>query len=152
MLPAQDQKYVLGSLAFETIKDDASFAIEELDTKGWDYLEIIAVVGATDIAMTALAVTESDSTGSGHANVTGLIWGTSLNVDGDTSALPTATDDDTFQVAHVDLRYRKRYIDVTATMDDGTAGGYLFLMYRLSRADAVPITVAGAGCDELLRV
>jgi len=152
MLPAQNVKYVLGSLAFETIKDNASFAIEELDTAGWDYLEIIMAVGATDIAMSALAVTESDSTGSGHANVTGLIWATSANIDGDTSALPTATDDDTFQIAHVDLRYRKRYIDVTATMGDGTAGGYFLCVYRLSRGDVAPITVSGMGADEVLRV
>ena len=39
------------------IVDDASFTVAELDTKGWDYAQIVVQLGATDTAMTALAVT-----------------------------------------------------------------------------------------------
>ena len=152
MLPATDVKYALGSTAFETIKDNASFVIAELDTNGWDYLEVIMAVGTSDIAMAALSITEADVSATSHANITGLIWGTSTNIDGSTSALPTATDDDTLQVALIDLRYRKRYIDVTATAGDGTAGSYFLCVYRLSRGKVSPLTVAGMGCDEVLRV
>ena len=151
MLPAQNVKYAV-CVAPQAIKDNASWTTSELDTKGWEYLEVIALAGATDIAMAALAVTESDTTGSGHANVTGLIWGTSANIDGDTSALPSATDDNKFQVAHIDLRHRKRFIDVTATAGDGTNGTYLTIIYRLSRGKVVPDTTTEMGADEVLRV
>lgn len=134
------------------IVDDASFTTTEIDTLGWDYLEIIVLLGATDIAMAALAVTESDSSGSGHANITGLVWGTSSNIAGSTSALPSATDDNKFQVAHIDLRGRKRYIDVTATAGNGAAGTYACIIGRLSRGEAMPITAAAMGADEVLRV
>jgi len=120
--------------------DNASATTAEIDTLGFDYLTIVAHLGATDIAMTALAVTESDTTGSGHANVTGLVYGTSTDIDGNTSALPSATDDNGFFVFQIDLRGRKRYIDVTATVGDGTSGAYLTIIGMLSRADASPTT------------
>lgn len=120
--------------------DNASATTAEIDTLGFDYLTIVAHLGATDIAMTALAVTESDTSGSGHANVTGLVYGTSTDIDGNTSALPSATDDNGFFVFQIDLRGRKRYIDVTATVGDGTTGAYLTIIGMLSRADASPTT------------
>lgn len=152
MLPAQNVKYVAIVPAFQTIKDNASFTTTEVDTKDWDYLEVVMYVGATDIAMAALSVTESDTSGSGHNNITGVVWGTSTNIDGSTSALPAATDDNTFQVAHIDLRGRKRYIDVTATAGNGTNGTYLCGFYRLSRGKVVPDTATEMGADEVLRV
>jgi hypothetical protein len=152
MNPLQNCKFVTITPP-RAILDNSSWTTAEIDTAGWDYMTIVAHLGATDIAMAALAVTESDATGSGHANVTGLIWGTSTNIDGSTSALPIATDDNTFQVAEIDLRGRKRFIDVTATNGDGTVGGFICIIAILSRGDnAVPITIAGRGCDEILRV
>lgn len=151
MIHAQNVKYVY-CVPPQAIKDNASWTTAELDCKGWDYLEVIALVGATDIAMAALSVTESDTSGSGHADVTGLVWGTSSNIDGSNSALPSATDDNTFQVAQIDLRKRKRYIDVTATAGDGTAGTYATIIYRLSRGEIGPNTMAEMGCNEVLRV
>ena len=58
------------------IVDNTSWTTNELDTAangGWDYLEVIFFLGANDIAMTALAVTQSDTAGSGHANITGAV-------------------------------------------------------------------------------
>ncbi len=114
MIPMQNVKYVSVTPP-AAIVDDASYTTAEIDTLGFDYCTIVVYLGASDIAMAALAVTESDSSGSGHANVTGLVWGTSTNIDGSTSALPSATDDNKFQIAQIDLRGRKRYLDVTAT-------------------------------------
>lgn len=149
MLPAAKYVAITPPAA---IVDDASFTTNEIDTAGWDYLEIIGLLGATDIAMVALAVTESDTSGSGHANVTGLVWGTSTNIDGTTSALPSATDDNTIQIAQIDLRGRKRYIDVTATGGNGTNGAYFTIIGRLSRGENTPTTVAQMGANEVLRV
>ena len=134
------------------IVDNTSYTVAELDTKGWDYCQIICILGATDIAMTALAVTESDTTGSGHANVTGLITATSTNIDGDTSALPTSTADNKFVVFDVDLRGRKRFLDVTATAGDGSAGTYLAIIAQLSRGNNSPITMSERGCVQVMRV
>ena len=151
MNPMQNCKFITITPP-QAIKDNASWTTAEIDTAGWDYMTIVAHLGATDIALTALAITEGDVSGT-VANVTGLIWGTSTNIDGTTSALPSATDDNTFQVAEIDLRARKRYIDVTATIGDGTSGGYLTIIAILSRADtAVPISISDRGCDEILRV
>ena len=148
---AQKVKYVSVTPP-AAIVDNASYTTAEIDTLGWDYCTIVAYLGATDIAMAALAVTESDTSGSGHANVTGLVWGTSSNADGSTSALPSATDDNTFQVAQINLTGRKRYLDVTATAGNGTNGTFLTILAILSRGDASPSTIAEAGADEVLRV
>ena len=133
------------------IVDNASWTTAEIDTLGWDFLQILVIMGATDIAMTALAVTQSDASGSGHANITGLVWGTSTNADGSASVLPSATDDDKIQLAEIDLRGKKRYIDVTGTGGDGSAGAFLCILAILSRAKDAPVTAAERGCDEILR-
>lgn len=134
------------------IIDNASATTAEIDTKGWDYAIYVVYLGATDIAMSALAVTESDTSGSGHANITGLIWGTSDNIDGSTSALPSATDDNAFQIAQIDLRGRKRYLDLTATIGNGTAGTFFTALCILGKGELQPNTSAEMGADEVLRV
>ena len=135
------------------IKDNASWTTGEIDTKDFDQLTIICQLGATDIAMAALTVTESDTSGSGHGNVTGLIVGTSNNIEGSASALPSATDDDKFVVFEIDLRGRKRYIDLTATAGNGTAGTYLSVLGILSQPKKLaPVSISDRGCDEILRV
>jgi len=133
------------------IKDNASWTTAEIDTLGWKRCLIVTHLGATDIAAAALTVTESDTSGSGHANVTGAIWGTSDNIDGSTSALPSASDDDTFQVCDLDLRARKRYLDVTATAGDGTSGTYATIFAILLEPEIAPTTATEYGCDEVLR-
>jgi hypothetical protein len=134
------------------IVDNASYTTAEIDTLGFDYLTIVCYLGATDIAMTALKVTESDSAGSGHADVTGLVYGTSEDIDGSTSILPSATDDDGVFLFEIDLRGRKRYIDVTATAGNGSTGTYLTVLGILSRGDEAPTSISDRGCTGILRV
>jgi len=148
---AQNSKYVT-IVPPAAIVDNASYTTAEIDTLGWDYAKIVVHLGATDIAMTALAVTESDVTASGHANVTGLIVGTSVDSDGTTSVLPSATDDDKFFVFDIDLRGRKRFLDLTATAGNGTAGTYLTAWCELSRGNETPTTAAQRGAQHVLRV
>lgn len=134
------------------IIDDASATTAEIDTLGFDFLTVVVYLGATDIALTALAVTESDSSGSGHANITGAVYGTSTDVDGNTSSLPSATDDNGFFIVELDLRGRKRYIDVTATVGDGTAGAFVTILGILERGDELPTSVSEMGCAGALHV
>ena len=133
------------------ISDNATLTTGEIDTLGWSELTIIVYEGATDIAMAALSVTQSDTSGSGHASITGLVWGTSTNIDGSTSALPSATDDNLFQVAQIDLKGKKRYIDVTATTGDGAAGSFVTILGILTRPQFSPTSASEAGANEILR-
>lgn len=149
MSPANGKWFIVTS---PLLVDNAAYTTNEIDTLGWEYLEIVAVVGVTDIAMAALTVTESDTTGSGHANVTGLIFGTSADIDGTTSVLPAADDDNQIFACEIDLKARKRFIDVTATAGDGTAGTNLCILARLTRGKEHPRTSTQKGCTHILRV
>jgi hypothetical protein len=151
MIHAQNTKYV-SITPPAAIVDDASYTTAEVDTLGFDYATIVVYLGATDIAMTALKVTESDSSGSGHADVTGLVFGTSDNIAGSTSALPSADDDNTFQIFEIDLRDRKRYLDVVATAGNGSAGTFATILCILSRAGESVDTAAERGADEIVRL
>lgn len=108
------------------IKDNASFTTNAIDTAGFGKLAIYFTLGATDIAMTALKVQESDDSGmSGAADITGLVYGTSANPEtGTTSALPTADNDNGVFAFFINLSGRKRYIDVVATAGDGSTGTF----------------------------
>lgn len=150
MISAQNNKYVLVTPP-AAILDNASATTNSIDTKGWDYLQVVCMIGATDIAMSALKLQTSD-TDSAYADLTGAIFGTSTNIDGSTSAVPSATDDNKVFVIEVDLRGKKRYFDLVATAGNGTAGTYFSAVAVLSRGEIAPITAAGRGADEILRV
>lgn len=134
------------------IIDNSAVTVAELDTLGYDHAQIVVILGATDIAMSALSVTESDASGSGHAAVTGLVYGTSTDIDGTTSTLPAADDDNGIFLFDIDLRGRKRYLDMSATVGDGTAGTFITIIAVLSSADESPTTVAGTGCAGVLQL
>lgn len=102
------------------IVDNASFSTTTIDTFGFNKLAVYFQLGATDIAMTALKLQESDDSGmSGAADITGAVYGASGY-----AALPTATDDNKIFGFFIDLKGRKRYIDVVATAGDGSTGTY----------------------------
>ncbi len=152
MNPAQHDKFVKITPP-QAIVDNDSWTTTTLDTAGFDYARIIVHLGASDIAMVALKVQESDDSGmSGAADVTGLVFGTSTNVAGSTSTLPSATDDNKFFAFEIDLRGRKRYLDLVATGGDGTAGTYLTAFAILSRAENRLLTASDRGISQILRV
>jgi hypothetical protein len=135
------------------IVDNASLTTATIDTAGFAYLRVLVVLGATDIAMTALKLQESDNSGmSGAADITGLVYGTSAGIAGTTSALPSATDDDKCFAFEVDLRGRKRYIDLVATCGNGDAGTYITAFALLSRASDCPVSASERGYGNILRV
>lgn len=134
------------------IVDNAGLTTAEIDTKGFEYVRVIVALGALDIAMTALKIQESDTSGSGFADVPGLTYGTSIDIDGSTSALPTASNDNGFFVFDLDLRGRKRYLDVVATCGDGSTGTYITILAMLMLGDALPHGVAGHGAAGMLKL
>jgi uncharacterized protein involved in type VI secretion and phage assembly len=135
------------------IIDNASATTTAVDTLGYTYARFVVYLGATDIAMDALKVQESDASDmTGAADVTGLVFGTSANIAGSTSSLPSATDDNKFFVFEIDLRGRKRYLDLVATIGNGAAGTYFTAFAELSGATNAPRTAAERGCGDILRV
>lgn len=129
------------------IVDNASYTTTAVDTLGFNKMKVTVFIGATDIAMTALKLQESDDSGmSGAADITGAVYGTSTNPDtGTTSTLPSATDDNKFFTFFVDLKGRKRYIDLVATAGDGTAGTFMAAWAELYDALTEPSTAAMRG-------
>ena len=150
MIPAQRQKFVKITPP-AAIKDNGAYTTTELDTVGYDYCQIVVFLGATDIAITVLKVQESDTSGSGMADVTGLIYGTSNQLTGSVSVLPSATDDNKFFLFDIDLRGRKRYLDLAATAGDGTAGTFLSAFAILSRAEDGGNLAADQGASQVVR-
>ena len=129
------------------IVDNASFTTAAVDTIGFGKVAIVFSLGATDIAMTALKLQESDDSGmSGATDITGFVVGTSTDPDtAIASVLPSATDDNKFVVFYVSLQGRKRYIDLVATAGDGAAGTFATAFALLYAADTYPSTAATRG-------
>lgn len=138
------------------IVDNASFTTLALDTKGFAFAEIFVAIGALDIAVAALKVQESDATSdantlSSGTDVVGTRFGTDANDTGATSTLPSATDDNKLYKFEIDLKGRKRYLDVTLTGGDGAAGTYAVVWAHLHEGDNVPTSAADKGVAQLMR-
>ena len=139
------------------IVDNASLACNVIDTLGYDYCEVFCYIGATDIATVALKVQESDTKSNttaltSGADVTGLVYGTSTNIAGSTSSLPSSTADNTCVKFEIDLKGRKRYLLPVVTGGDGAAGTYYAVHALLSKAELLTDTAAGRGFGDILRV
>lgn len=135
------------------IVDNAAFVTATIDRLGFDYCEILVYFGAMDIAATVLKVQESDDAGmSGAADIVGTRFGTDNNDTGSLSTLPSATDDNKFFKFEIDLRGRKRYLDLNLTGGDGAAGTFACAFAILSRGSQVPTTAAQKGVSQLMRV
>lgn len=127
------------------IVDNAAFTTAVLDTAGYDYAVINVFLGPTDIAVANMRLQESNESGANFADVSGSVFGTDNNDTGSASTLPSSTADNTFLSWFVDLRGRKRYLDVALTAGDGTAGTYAAVWAELWRAKDCPRTAAQAG-------
>lgn len=130
------------------ILNNGAFTTNEIDTKGFRYLTVIGILGATDIALAVWSVTESDTSGGTPEAITAL---TSVGATGD-GRLPTATDDNGLFSFFIDLKGRKRYLDVNATMSNGSTGGFIAILAILTRAEEAPNTTAERGLAGLLRL
>ena len=148
---AEQATKVLQVIAPVAIKDDTAWVSTEIDTKGWEYCTVICNIGATDIAHAVLKMQESDTSGSGFADVTGLVFGTSNNISGSSSTLPSATDDDKIFIFDIDCKNRKRYLDLVATAGNGAVGTFMSAIAILSRGKAAPVTAGDRGASQILR-
>lgn len=138
------------------IIDDASAVTNVIDTKGFDFVEICVMLGATDIALTALKVQEADAasdatTLTSGADVTDTVFGTAANDTGSTSTLPSATADNNIYKFEIDMRGRKRYLKPTITVGNGSVGGFVCAWANLWKGENEPTTAAQKGVAQLMR-
>lgn len=123
MIDLQNVK-VVEAIRPAAIVDNTAFTSAEVDTLGFDSALGVFHYGTSDIALAALGLEESDTSGSGFAAVSDFTF----------STLPGATDDGKLYGFHVDLTKRKRYLKITATAGDGSAGTYASAVMVLGRA------------------
>lgn len=155
MMPVTDKSLIVKSPA--AIANNTSPACNVIDTQGFRFLRVQVILGATDIALTALKLQESDVKASataltGGADVPGAVFGTSNNDTGAASTLPSATDDDKVFTFEVDLRGRKRFVLPVVTIGNGSTGAFVAAIAHLSRGEATPTTAAQKGVAQNLRV
>lgn len=131
----QNAKYVQ-AIPPAAIIDDASATASEIDATGFDYCTIVLNLGATDIAMTALKVQNSASSGGTFADITGADFDGGTDTGGGALALPSATDDNQVCVFQLDLQGIDRYLKVVATFGNGTTGGFIAGTAILTRGDS----------------
>lgn len=130
--------------------DNANATTTVVDTVGYDYAVINVHFGVVDIALTALYLQESEEAGANFANISGAKFGTDADDGGSTSSLPNASN--TFVSLFVDLRGRKRYLDLVATAGDGTNGVYMTAWAELWRAKDAPRVASEAGYGQRIYV
>jgi hypothetical protein len=140
----------------QAIIDNAAATTNVIDTLGFDYLELYVCFGAMDIAVSAMKIQEAEVAASATAltsgaDITASIVGTAALDTGSTSALPSATADNTIFKFEIDLRGRMRYLDLVITLGDGSAGTFVCAYAILDRAEQVPVTAAQKGCAQVMR-
>jgi hypothetical protein len=137
-----------------------------IDTQGYDYAEFVASIGtassmfstASSTGLSPLALWESDATSSATAlssglQVPGAAFGVSATVAAPTSLYPenqtfpastvpsTSNDANSLWIINVDLKGRKRYLQLKAGVSTSTSTSLVIAMdalVRLSRADVPP--------------
>ncbi len=132
------------------IQNNKTLTISTLDTKGFSWADIDFWLGTTDVVFTALKLQESNDDGvlDAYTDIVGSRYGTDNLGDGATlSVLPVGTDDNKLFGWHLDLRPRKRYLKVVATVSNVT-GCWPFVSYVLSRAAQAPATPTQRGYAE----
>ena len=115
------------------IVDDAPFTTDIIDTKGFRSARIVVGLGALDIALAALKLQESDASNMASAtDVSGADFSVAP------LTLPSATDDNKLYAIHIDLKGKKRYLDLTMTGGNGSAGTYAVSWVDLYDAEEDP--------------
>jgi hypothetical protein len=150
-------KRIVVSSQPQAILNNNSVTTNVIDTQGYGFLEVYVLLGATDIALTALRLEESDAitnatTLNGGAAVVGTRFGTDARDDGAASVLPSATDDNQVYKFELNLQGRRRYIKPIITIGNGATGAFTVCFAELSEPDNHPGTAAEKGVAQLMRL
>jgi len=125
------------------IVDNAAVTTASVDCIGAGWVTFEVFLGATDIAVAAMKLRESDDDSS-YSDVPGADFSVSP------ATLPSATDDNHVFAIQVNMLGRKRYLDLTLTGGDGTAGAFFMVVARLSRLQKTPSTATDRGYTQEL--
>jgi len=115
-----------------------------IDTLGFDYASIdvcfepVAAAGTNSSVAIALTLQQGDTTSS-YTDVTGFVGGTSFTI-------PTPSDTESTSVVrfNVDMRGKKRYLNVYATPN---AASPVVSVARLGKPEETPVAATAAGVD-----
>lgn len=122
------------------IVDNAAFTTDIIDTVGFRKARVVVGLGALDIAVAAMKLQHSNDSGmSGAADISGADFSVSP------LTLPAGTDDNKLYAIHVDLRGKKRYLDLSLTGGDGAAGSYIVAFVELYDAEEAPNSATERG-------
>lgn len=125
--------------------DGATATAIAVDTLGFDELALILSQGVMDDALTALKVTECETSGGSYTDVDGADFATD-------ATLPDAGDDGKINGVFINLQNRKRFIKVVATSGSTGAGVVLSILALLARAEQQPSDASSRGLDQELIV
>lgn len=132
--------------------NNAAVTCTAIDTVGVKRVTFVVILGATDIALTALKLTESDDDSS-YSDVSGSVFGTATNIDGTATSLPSSTDDNKVFVIDVAVNgLRKRYLKPAITVGNGTNGAYVTVLALKSQNENAPSTSTAYGAAHVVRV
>ena len=148
MIHSQANKYFIVTSP-AAINDNTAFTTNEIDTKGFRYLTILGIFGAMDVDMAVWKVQEGDVSGSANTDITGLDTAAVTTGDG---RIPQDDDDDKIFGFMIDLKGRKRYINLDATAGNGALGTYMAALAILSRAEESANTTTERGLAGIKRL
>ena len=132
----------------QAIIDDASPVSVAIDSLGARYCIVKVELGATDIAVTALSVSESDTLTDANTLENGVAI-TGLDFAG---SLPSATDDNKIYLFMYPIAGRKRYQDVIFTYGNGSAGGFVSINAILFDNEVHNDNAASFGATTIKRI
>jgi hypothetical protein len=133
MLAGMTCKTVLVNTDFTV--DDGAFTTAEIDTLGYDYAVIDILTGNVPADVATCKITESDTPGSGHADISGA-----------TATIPATGGGGKVYGFALDLRSRKRYLDVVLTAGNGLGTPTeAAIVCKLYRGHETPVTDAELG-------
>lgn len=125
------------------INDNTAYTTNTVDTLGYREATFLVSFGVMDIAVAVLKLQESDASNMSPAvDVAGADFSVSP------LTLPSATDDGNQVVIYVNLQGRKRYLDLSFTAGDGSAGTFAVVTCILSRGEQSPDTAAKRGLSQ----
>jgi hypothetical protein len=151
MIEAQACKYAV-AIAPAAIIDNTSATVTAVDARGYSYVELPVQIGATDIAVTVLKLTECDTSGGTYTDITGATFSAGTSADGVALALPASTDDNQVHAFQVNMVGRKPFLKLVCTFGDGTVGGFVACTARLSRAAYLSPTATDKAAGGICRV
>jgi hypothetical protein len=147
----QQAKYVR-AISPAAIIDNASAVATVIDARNFDYCTIVVQLGATDIALTALKIETSTTSGGSYTDLANATFAGGTSPDGTTLALPSATDDNQVCVFQIDMRGKNPFLKVVATFGNGDAGGFIAAVAILTKGHLSPATSVTMADGDVCRV